>query len=110
MGNDIIFSDKVIDYLEKLTNILIDKEYFLFFENAENYVSKIVDDIHFYIPLKRKRDTPLPLRKHGKYYIILPADKRTSWYVFFEYYNGRYFIQYITNNHSAKASFINRLK
>jgi hypothetical protein len=102
--------DKVIDYLEELTNTLIDRKYFLFFDNAEDYVSKIVEDIHFYIPLKRMKITPNPLRKYGKYYIILPGNKRTSWYVFFEYYEGRYFIQYITNNHTAKASFIDRLK
>lgn len=105
----IIYSTDTKIYLKELVDILLEKEYFGFSDSANEYVDRIYDDIETLIDVKRHRKTPRQLAKHGAYYAAFKGSKRTMWYVFFNKKDDRYVIKYITNNHTAKASFIRGL-
>lgn len=105
----IIYSEGVVDFLNDLVGILFEKEYFGFMDSSKEYVDRITNDIESLIDVKRHRKTPKRLQRHGSYYAAFKGSKRTTWYVFFDKYDGHYYIEFITNNHSAKASFIRGL-
>lgn len=105
----IIYSTSAKLFLRELVDVLYDKEYFGFKDSAKEYVEKIANDIEVLINVKRHRKTPRQLAKYGAYYAAFKGSKRTMWYVFFDKFEDLYYIEYITNNHTAKASFIRGL-
>lgn len=91
----------VIDFLEQLTFELYKKGYFGFYDSACEYVDKIIDDISSNIHIKPSKKAPSYFSKYGKnmFYISYQPNYQTTWYIFFNVYDSRYLIRYITNNH-----------
>ncbi len=99
---EVRFSHSVRIYLKELIQILYDKEYFGFEEDAIEYVNNLIDDIVTNIERKHKKIAPAYFSKFGKnlYYISYRRNKNTTWHVFFNYAEGIYLIRYIGNNHN----------
>ena len=98
---------EVIDYLEELTTLLYEKEYFGFVEFAHNYVDELINDIKTNLPTKLKKPAPKRFQKYGTdlKYASFKKNRQTTWYVFFEVYRENeeaiYVIKHIENNHTA---------
>jgi hypothetical protein len=96
---------EVRQYLDELSYILYEKDYFSYLETAENYVEELFEDIKNTLPNRQKRYAPLYFERYGKnmYYSVFRKSKYTQWYVFFNIYNNRgeliYLVRYISNNH-----------
>ncbi len=105
----VVIKEDVTDYLNSLTDILFKKEYFGFELDALNYIDKIYDFINNQLPYIKAKETPKRLIKYGENYVMYKTNKRTSWYVFFSRKGSNYLVKYITNNHVAKAAFLNGL-
>jgi len=102
----VILLPEVLEYLEKLTIILYEKEYFSFEETSLKYVIELYDDIIKDLPAKPHKPAPKRFDKYGKNmeYAVFRKNRRTHWYVFFRVYfhNGEkiYQVRYIANNHT----------
>ena len=92
-------------YLSELIELLYDKGYFSFPDQAIDYVYKIREYIENEIQTVHKRKAPEHFLQYGKdmSFFIYKANNHTSWYIFFQQQDDTYLIRYITNNHvSAK--------
>lgn len=107
--NDVIILAEVADYLDELAYKLYLKGYFGFIESAIEYVDKLTDDVHKNIHSKQKKLAPPRFRRYGYHYITYKPNRRTTWYIFFNFRDDRYLISYITNNH-VSAQHIRGLK
>lgn len=106
----IVLAPHADDYLTELVTTLYREEYFGFEEDAHEYAEKIRSSIYADIPsIITHHKTPEGLKKYGTYYIKIKVNRRTTWYVFFEKNNNRYFVEFITNNHSPEAGYFNGL-
>ena len=99
---------EVIDELEKLIDILFEKEYFSYEDTSVNYVVDLFEDIIKNLPASTKRPAPKYFTDRygeGLYYAVFPKSKRTHWYAFFRMYkiDGEliYQIRHIANNHTV---------
>ena len=103
----VIFSSKVLVYIENLVPVLYELGYFRYSETAKKYVDELYDDIITNIHTRQKKLAPTYFDKYGKnmYYAIFKKNRRTSWYVFFKTSrkDGEviYKILYIANNHTV---------
>jgi hypothetical protein len=95
--------DDVVIYLNHLTQLLFEKEYFGFEDAAHDYVDKIYNFIEFDLITFPHKRTPNSLKKFGSKYLFYRPNNRTTWYIFFENYQNRYLITFITNNHEEIA-------
>lgn len=90
---------EIENLINELSNLLFEKEYFSFYENAENYI----DNLTFFIEKEMisfpHKTTPKSLKKLGSNYAFYRPNHRTTWYIFFEKSNNRYLITHLTNNH-----------
>jgi hypothetical protein len=102
----IIYDKRVADYLDDLVYHLFQNDYFSYYENAENYLAKIVSFISLNIHTFPHKSTPKPLLHLGSQYIFYKSNARTTWYIFFEKADEDYFISGILNNHCEEAKFI----
>lgn len=100
----VIFKEEVLEYVDELVFILFKENYFNYAENALLYVDKIVDFILFEISVFPHKKTPKLLIHLGSNYIFYKANKRTTWYIFFEKQKGNYLITGILNNHCEEAN------
>ncbi|WP_294296829.1 hypothetical protein [uncultured Chryseobacterium sp.] len=91
---------EIAEYLNELTVLLFQKNYFSTLESSVSYIEKLIDFIDHKINLYPKRYTPEHLLELGSNYVFYRANPSTSWYVFFENFENQYLITYITNNHS----------
>jgi hypothetical protein len=105
----VLFSSDVESYLFDLIETLYYKNYFSFYENAEQYVFALIEDIQQNIAIKTKHLSPPRFRKYGTHYITYHPNKHTTWYIFFKFKGDRFLIGYITNNHIS-AQHIRGLK
>lgn len=105
----IVVKNDVLQFLDELVTILVQKEYFGFVESAEEYVNKLYDAIYSDLPTLTHHKTPKELEHYGKYYVKIKGSKRTTWYVFFKRMKNRYLIQFITNNHVPQSTYLNKL-
>ncbi|MCL2328203.1 MAG: hypothetical protein FWC39_06770 [Bacteroidetes bacterium] len=102
----VILLPEVLEYLEDLTIILYEKEYFSFGETSSKYVIELYDDITANLPTKLHKPAPRYFYKYGKNmeYAVFRKNKNTSWYVFFTKYKKNeetiYLIRYIGNNYT----------
>jgi hypothetical protein len=99
----IILSPEVVGQLNLLIKILYEREYFGFMDTAHNYADNIYDFI-FDIPnnpYKKSYNNKL-----GTYFSSYKANKNTTWYILFDTIEDRFFVQNITNNHSADYAYI----
>jgi len=101
----IIAIPEVERFLENLKQILFEKEYFSFEEDAQKYVDDLFLDIKTNLPIKSHKPAPKHFDKYGKgmKYASFRKNKGTTWYAFFNKYldNGKtvYLVRYIANNH-----------
>ncbi len=111
MGKEIvvILKPAAIEYLDSLVINLFENDYFIYKENAINYVDKILQQIYFEIHLFTHFKSPIVLLMYGSYYVKIKGSKRTVWYVFFNKFENKFLVKYISNNHTADAAFINLL-
>ncbi len=90
---------EIEDFINNLSDLLFEKEYFSLYEYSANYV----DNLTFFIEKELfnfpHKITPINLKKIGSNYAFYKPNNRTTWYIFFEKSNNRYLITYITNNH-----------
>ncbi len=99
---------EVIEDLQRLIDVLYEKEYFSFEEASISYVVELFEDIVAHLPYRRHKPAPRFFTdRYGKelYYAAFPKSKRTTWYVFFVAYRQNsetiYQVRYITNSHVA---------
>ena len=103
----VILLSKVLDYLEDLSIILYEKEYFSFEKTASKYVTKLYDQIVSTLPIRHHKPAPKYFDKYGKNmkYAAFKKNRRTTWYTFFKTYNKDgetyYLVRYIANNHTV---------
>ncbi|MBX3164394.1 MAG: hypothetical protein KF900_07935 [Bacteroidetes bacterium] len=110
MEEVIIFKTSVTAYLIELVDILFAEDYFSYKESSQEYVNKLYDNIYADLPKSIKHhQTPLKLKKYGNFYLKVKGSKRTMWYVFFDKYNHRYIVEFITNNHTPQGAHFNKL-
>ena len=98
----VLFLPDVIDYFLELADVLYDKGYFGFEENAIKYSCELFEEIENELPRKHKKEAPKYFNKYGKglYYASF---KNTTWYAFFNVFRSGgevvYFVRYVSNNH-----------
>ena len=70
-------------------------------EHAKQYVVRLREYIERNNSYLHRKPAPLYFSKYGgsMEYITYNANKRTTWYIFFQQRDQRYMICYITNNH-----------
>jgi hypothetical protein len=95
------YKSGVINYLNDLTKILFEKEYFGFEENALEYIANLKNFVTDYISILPKHEAPAYFSKYEKnmQYVFYPINNRTTWYFFFLQEAEVYVVCYITNNH-----------
>lgn len=104
---EVRFHKNVLYYLAELSDILIDKGYFSFYETSAEYIEDIVKFILEKIESVSHKTAPNHFSEFGRnlFYITYPRNKRTTWYILFEKSSGYYLIRYITNNHVSGQYF-----
>lgn len=106
---EIIIGKAVVIFLKELTATLFQKEYFGFLETAEDYVNDLIDGMYMQLYSENHYEAPAALKHYGNYYVKIKGSKRTTWYVFFDKNESRYFIEFITNNHTPHSAYLNKL-
>ena len=106
---EIKYHKDVLFFLDELTNILIDKGYFSFYEYSAQYIEDLVSYVNSNIALQYHKKAPIYFSKYGTdlFYITYQRNKQTTWYILFQKMEHCYFIRHITNNHSAEARYFN---
>jgi len=107
MEREIIFSKKVEIYLDELMLLLFEEEYFGFPDSAKLYVDHLISFAEQHIGILPGKNAPDFFQCFGQNlkYITFHANKRTSWYIFYQERNNIYLIRYITNSHVAAQYF-----
>ena len=107
MERQVIFTDDVDSYLKELSDLLFEKSYFSFPEDAKSYVDRIVDYMTDYIGILQGKPAPPYFNRYGRdmEYIRYPANHYTSWYGFYQQVVNRFYVRHITNNHVAAQYF-----
>jgi len=105
---EIKYHKNVLQYLDELTDILIEKEYFSFYEYSVRYIEDLVDFVKKNIETKPHKPAPVHFSKYGNnlFYITYNRNKQTTWYIFFQKKDSHYFIRYITNSHVEGQFFV----
>lgn len=91
---------EVEKYLNELSLILFEKNYFSFVESSFRYVDDLIDFIEYNLSIFPAKQTPEKLSSLGSEYIFYKANQNTTWYIFFERSNNRFLVTFITNSHS----------
>jgi len=107
MEREIIFSKKVERYLDELMLLLFEDGYFGFPDSAKLYIDNLISFIEQHISILPSKNAPDYFQRFGKNmkYIVYQANRRTSWYIFYQERNNIYLVRYITNNHVAGQYF-----
>ena len=100
MEKVIIYLPNVELFLNELVDILFEKEYFGFKQDAINYTQKIKIFIEENISNYTIKISPEEFKNFGEKYIVYKANNHTSWYIFFSQEAQYFFIKFITNNHT----------
>jgi hypothetical protein len=95
----VIYDQGVLDYFDELIYNLFKNDYFSYYENAENYLAKLISFVGLNIKNFPHKSTPEMLGHLGSNYIFYKSIVRTTWFVFFEKLEENYFISGILNNH-----------
>lgn len=102
----VIYDQDVLDYFDDLIYNLFENDYFSYYENAENYLAKLISFVSLNIEGFPHKSTPKKLSYLGSNYIFYKSNARTTWYIFFQKIDGNYFVTGILNNHCEEAQFI----
>ena len=99
----------VLLFFDELTDILIEKDYFSFYEYSVQYVEDLIFYVRSNIALQNHKKAPVYFSKYGKnlFYITYQRNKQTTWYILFQKTEQCYFIRHITNNHVAETQYFN---
>lgn len=99
----IIYAASVREYLKEVSEILYEKEYFGFEDDAAEYIDLLTLDINETLPRRLKKPAPAYFSRYGKgmYYSVFKKNNNTSWYVFFNHEDDIYYIRYIGNNYTC---------
>ncbi len=99
----IIFAPEVSIYLKEITEILYEKEYFGFEEDAIDYIETIIVDILETLPHRVRKMAPTYFSRYGKEmsYSVFKKNDNTQWYVFYNLEDDIFYIRYIGNNHTC---------
>jgi hypothetical protein len=103
----IVYSNQVTHFFENLIFTLLQDNYFSFEESAYNYVDNLRAEIESGLYFKQAKLSPDSLVHHGQFYLSIKFNKHTTWYIFFNKFNNAFNINYIFNNHSEDAQFLN---
>jgi hypothetical protein len=98
----VIVNPNVVDYLDDLAMLLFVENYFRFMESAENYVNEIFDFI-LTVPSQISYDITNEKSKYynkNLKYCRYRANKKTTWFIYFERNKNRYYIEHIENSHT----------
>ena len=90
---------EIENFINDLSDLLFEKEYFSFYEYAADYVDKLTFFIEKELFNFPHKSTPKKLKRFGSNYVFYKPNDRTTWYIFFEKSNNRYLITHLTNNH-----------
>ena len=104
---EIKYHKDVLLFLDELVDILIDKEYFSFYEYSAQYIEDIVLYVKNNIASRHHKKAPSYFSKYSDnlFYITYQRSKQTTWYILFQKTGQYYFIRHITNNHVAEAQY-----
>jgi hypothetical protein len=105
----IIYAKSVAIYLKELVFVLFDKNYFSYIANADEYVENLKNNLEHALRKSKHNTTPTLLLKYGNYYVKINTNKHTWHYAFFDKKDNIIFVEYISNNHSPVASYLNEL-
>ena len=107
MEREIIFSRAVELYLDELMLLLFEEGYFGFPDSAKSYVDRLISFVEQHVGILPGRNAPNFFKRFGQdmQYITFHANKKTSWYVFYQERNNIYLIRHITNNHVSAQYF-----
>jgi hypothetical protein len=99
----------VLLFLDELMDILIEKEYFSYYEYSAQYIEDLVLYIEKNIDLRQHKKAPCYFSKYGDelFYITYQRNKQTTWYILFQKAGQNFFVRHITNNHSAESQYFN---
>ena len=101
----VLAKPEVVAYLDNLVDILFEKQYFSYVEDALDYVDELRHDIKTTLHTKLHKPAPKQFDIYGKNmeYAVFKKNKHTVWYVFFttHWENGEkiYLVRNIANNH-----------
>lgn len=98
---EIKYHRDVLLYLDELFDVLIEKDYFSFYEPSAQYIEDLVTFVAQQIDNLPHRTAPDYFSQYSPnmFYISYSRNKRTTWYIFFQKTAHYYYIRYITNNH-----------
>ena len=107
MGRQIIFLPEFIDYLDELSFKLYKLDYFGFKDSAKRYTDKIIEFCQQKVGVLTGKEAPAHFIIYGENmkYVIYNPNKQTSWYIFYQKYENKYIVRYITNNHVSAHLF-----
>ncbi|MCL2027470.1 MAG: hypothetical protein FWG79_03175 [Bacteroidales bacterium] len=102
---NIKFSQQVEIFVRDWAFVLFKKQYFSFYENADKYVTNIIESIYekishkFLWQIPQQEHFRLIYGKNIKYIKHQVANSKTVWYIFFEYSEteNAVLIHHITN-------------
>lgn len=104
----VVLLPEVLDCLERLAEILYEKQYLSWERTAYKYVLELYDDIVATLPARPHRPAPPFFDQYGRgmYYAAFRRNRTTTWYTFFtrhETADGKtvYLVRHIENNHTA---------
>ncbi|MCL2651719.1 MAG: hypothetical protein FWD60_11960 [Candidatus Azobacteroides sp.] len=113
----VVFNENVKFTFFELIDVLYQKGYFGFLDEAKEYVSEIEQYFKTEIPkLHRlglsKKAMPY-FRKYGEslyFATYIRTKTRTTWYALYEVFGTSYFkVVHITNNHTEEAAYIEHI-
>jgi len=107
MEREIIFLKNVELYLNELMLLLFEEGYFGFPDSVKSYVDLLISFAEQHVGIDFGRNAPDFFKRFGQNlkYITYHANKKTSWYIFYQERNNIYLIRHITNNHIAAQYF-----
>ena len=105
----VVVKPLVIQKLDELFIALLEKGYFADISNAKAYRKQLEDFVHL-LPQHKHRCTKN--KRWGEFYATYRANRRTSWYITFDTFEGiGYIVRNIFNNHSrGYAHFVGGVK
>ncbi len=104
---EVKYDNSVIIFLNELTDILLEKGYFSFYETSVEYMWDMLSFVKENIENLPHKPAPSYFAKYGKnlFYISYKRNHQTTWYILFEKTTAHYLVRYITNNHVAGSYF-----
>ena len=105
----VVVKPLVTQKLNELFIALLEKGYFADSSNTKAYKKQPEDFVHL---LHRHRHRRIKNKRWGEFYATYKANRRTSWYITFDTFEGiGYIVRNIFNNHSrGYAYFVGGVK